>query len=173
MKLMGGLMRMMVPVSMFAKVEDLCDSSKDFSVIAVQFLCEPDLQSDSAEFLSIMMRHKMPFDVLTRLIEAIPRLSSPLLHTSLSTGSSSGSLPDDLYESLTFQRSYADIVFSLMGENVSQATDKYYLQSAPNALELLGKYFMLMANLISQPSWRLAGDVAKDWTKVSGSDRSQ
>lgn len=167
-------MRMMVPVSMFAKVEDLCDASRDFSLIAVQFLCEPDLQSDSAEFLSIMMRHKMPFDVLARLIEAIPRLSSPLLHASQhSNGSSSGSLPDDLFESLTFQRSYADIVFSLMGENVSQATDKYYLQSAPNALELLGKYFMLMANLISQPSWRLAGDVAKDWTKVSRSDSFQ
>jgi hypothetical protein len=164
---MSGLMRMLIPVSMFAKVEDLCESSRDFSIVAVQFLCEPELQSDSVEFLNQIMRHRLPFEVFSRLVELIPKVSTPLLHPMPPAASGGKSLPGDIYESLIFQRSYAEMVFSLLSENITQATGKYYLQSTPGAHEMLGAYVTLMVNLISQPSWRLAGDMTKEWTKVS------
>jgi hypothetical protein len=164
---MSGLMRMLIPVSMFAKVEDLCESSRDFSIVAVQFLCEPELQSDSVEFLNQIMRHRLPFEVFSRLVELIPKVSTPLLHPMPPAASGGKSLPEDIYESLIFQRSYAEMVFSLLSENITQATGKYYLQSTPGAHEMLGAYVTLMVNLISQPSWRLAGDMTKEWTKVS------
>jgi hypothetical protein len=160
-------MRMLIPVSMFAKVEDLCESSRDFSIVAVQFLCEPELQSDSVEFLNQIMRHRLPFEVFSRLVELIPKVSTPLLHPMPPAASGGKSLPEDIYESLIFQRSYAEMVFSLLSENITQATGKYYLQSTPGAHEMLGAYVTLMVNLISQPSWRLAGDMTKEWTKVS------
>ena len=160
-------MRMLIPVSMFAKVEDLCESTRDFSIVAVQFLREPELQSDSVEFLNQIMRHKLPFEVFSRLLELIPKVSAPLLHPVLPAITGGESLPEDIYESLILQRSYAEMVFSLLSENITQATGKYYLQSTPGAHEKLGAYVTLMVNLISQPSWRLAGDMTKEWTKVS------
>ena len=160
-------MRMLIPVSMFAKVEDLCESTRDFSIVAVQFLCEPELQSDSVEFLNQIMRHKLPFEVFSRLLELIPKVSAPLLHPVLPAIAGGESLPEDIYESLILQRSYAEMVFSLLSENITQATGKYYLQSTPGAHEKLGAFVTLMVNLISQPSWRLAGDMTKEWTKVS------
>ena len=165
-------MRMMIPIAMFAKAEDLCDgkANRDFSVVAVQFLCEPELQGDSVDLLHIITRHKLPFDVFSRLIETIPRLSTSLLQPIPPNTTGGNSLPADIAECLTFQRTYAEMVFSLLSENISQATDRYYLQSTPNAQEILGNYVMLMANLIGQPSRRLAGDVAKEWTKIFRED---
>ena len=171
-RLNAGLMRMMIPIAMFAKAEDLCDckANRDFSIVAVQFLCDPELQGDAVDLLLIITRHKLPFDVFSRLVETIPRLSSSLLQPTPPATAGGSSLPADILECLTFQRTYAEMVFSLLCENISQATDRFYLQSIPNAQEILGNYVMLMANLIGQSSRRLAGDVAKEWTKIFRED---
>ena len=163
---------MMIPIAMFARAEDVCDgkANRDFSMVAVMFLCEPEYQSDAVDLLNVITRHKLPFDVFSRLLEAIPGLSSPLLQPIPPSSTGGMSLPEDTAECMIFQRSYATMVFSIMSENISQATDKYYLQSTPRAQEILGNYVMLMAKLIGQPSRRLAGDVAKEWTKIFRED---
>jgi hypothetical protein len=99
-------------------------------------------------------------------VESIPKVSSPLL-IPLPPATVGGScLPEDIAECLAFQRTYAETVFSLFSENISQAAGKYYLQTTPRAQEILGSYVMLMANLIAQPSKRLAADVLKEWGKI-------
>ena len=96
---------MLIPIAMFAKAEDMCEPSRDLSVLAIQLLCEPELQSDAVEFLDILTRHKLPFDVFAKLVDVIPRLSSSLLQPVPPATSGGESLPIDAYDSLTFQRS--------------------------------------------------------------------
>mmetsp|Transcript_27917 Transcript_27917/g.26770 ORF Transcript_27917/g.26770 Transcript_27917/m.26770 type:complete len:1397 (+) Transcript_27917:334-4524(+) len=167
-RLMGGILRMLTPIAMFAKPEDLCDGAagRDFSMIAVQFLCNRELQAEAVDLLHIVTDHKLPLDVFTRLVEAIPSLSSPLLLPIPPAQNGGTSLPEDIAECLIFQRTYAETVFSLFSQNISQAAGSYYLKSTPRAQEILGSYVMLMANLIAQPSRRLAADVLKDWGKI-------
>ena len=106
---------MLIPIAMFAKPEDMCESPRDLSMLAIQLLDEPELQSDALEFLDVLTRHKLPFDVFAKLIDVIPRLSSSLLHPVPPTTSGGESLPSDVYEALTFQRSafYLTILFFL------------------------------------------------------------
>lgn len=96
---------MLIPIAMFAKPEDMCDPSRDLSMLAIQLLDEPELQSDAVEFLDVLTRHKLPFDVFAKLIETIPRLSSSLLHPVPPATRGGENLPSDVYEALTFQRS--------------------------------------------------------------------
>jgi hypothetical protein len=105
LRLMGGIVRMLIPIAMFAKAEDMCEPSRDLSILAIQLLCEPELQSDAVELLDILTRHKLPFDVFAKLVDVIPRLSSSLLQPVPPATSGGESLPIDAYESLTFQRS--------------------------------------------------------------------
>lgn len=105
LRLMGGIVRMLIPIAMFAKPEDMCDPSRDLSMLAIQLLDEPELQSDAVEFLDVLTRHKLPFDVFAKLIDTIPRLSSSLLHPMPPATRGGENLPSDVYEALTFQRS--------------------------------------------------------------------
>ena len=105
LRLMGGIVRMLIPIAMFAKAEDMCESSRDLSILAIQLLCEPELQSDAVELLDILIRHKLPFDVFAKLVDVIPRLSSSLLQPVPPATTGGESLPIDAYDSLTFQRS--------------------------------------------------------------------
>ena len=104
-RLMGGIVRMLIPIAMFAKPEDMCEPSRDLSMLAIQLLDEPELQSDAVEFLDVLTRHKLPFDVFAKLIDVIPRISSSLLHPVPPSTVGGESLPSDTYEALTFQRS--------------------------------------------------------------------
>lgn len=103
-RIMGGIVRMLIPIAMFAKPEDMCDPTRDLSMLAIQLLDEPELQSDAVEFLDVLTRHKLPFDVFAKLIDTIPRLSSSLLHPVPPATRGGENLPQDVYEALTFQR---------------------------------------------------------------------
>lgn len=157
--LANATIRMMLPLTAFIKVEDLCASGHDLSLVTVKLLSTPALQSEALDYLHAVCQHKLPLDIFTRLLDAIN--ASPV-----------SSLPDELEDSFLFQRNYAECVFSLLSNNFNMATSDEFLSQGQQgqAIELLGRHVMLMARLLDLPSLLLADDVHKSWITILKDD---
>lgn len=104
------------------------------------------VQNEAVRLLHALTAQKLPVDVFARLVDAIPRhvprvASAYTTASSSSAGSAQMDDDDDVdpAERLTFTRTYAETVFSLLAENVSLATSRSYLQTGPevgNAREM-------------------------------------
>ena len=141
LKLMSSLCKMMCPIAMFSKPEDICDANanRDFALLAVQMLqltpCGMIKVDDSlwelhvqvVKLLHILTSHKLPLDVFSRLVNALPQ-HVPYIIKSMNNPGGGNEVDDsdaDLSEKLSFQRTYAEMVFSLLSENITQAVSRY------------------------------------------------
>ena len=80
---------------------------------------------------------KLPVDVFSRLVEAlpqhVPRAASAYAAAGAGAGAGAAADDDDVdpTERLAFARTYAETVFSLLSENVTLATSRTYLLAGP------------------------------------------
>lgn len=150
--LVGSVLKMVAAITGFAKPGDVCTDEHDFATAVVDLLSLPGIQIDAVDLLHSITHSKVPDAMFARLLEKISK--TEISH-----------FPEDLSESITFQRTYAEAVYALVSHNITRVIDPLFL-SIPQAQTILGQYVTLMAKLLAQPSRRLASDVLADWTKV-------
>jgi hypothetical protein len=157
--LANATIRMMVPLTAFIKIEELCSAAHDLSLVTLKLLSVPALQSEAIEYLHAVCQHKFPLDIFTRLLDAFN--ASPVT-----------SMPEDIEDCFIFKRNYAECIFSLLSNNFVLATSPEFLSQGQQgqALELLGRHVMLMARLLDLPSLHLADDVHKSWITILKED---
>ena len=150
--LINANIRLLQPIITFIKPDDVCRPPHDFGVGVISMLNIRDIQLEAVNLLHTISQHKLSIELFARIIESIIsfRISE---------------LPVELDDSLIFQRTYAEAVYSILSLNVKEAMSPSFV-STSGAPEALNKYFTLMAELLSQPSRRLISDVANDWIKV-------
>jgi Exportin 1-like protein/Importin-beta N-terminal domain len=144
--------RMIRPLVVFVKPDRVCLPEHDFAAAAIGLLSSSEVQQEAAELLSTISQHKLPREIFGPIVQKV-------------VGANVTSLPEDVQESIGFQRLYASAVFSLLSLNIKEATSPSFL-AIPGAAELLSEHISLMAKLLSQPSRRLAAEVATQWTKI-------
>lgn len=151
-----GLLRLLLPIITFSKAEDICASHHNFGDIVIGLLNVPSLQMDAANVLSALTSNKMSIELFTHLLVKLTDMQ-PTYY------------PDVLTDKLAFCRTYAESVFSLVSNNFTHCTSTVFLEDATRQA-YLGRYVQLMAQLLDQPSRRLAYDVIKDWLKIFKED---
>ena len=148
----NATLRLIVAMTTFAKPIEMCAEPCDMSVLALQLLsCHP-LQVEAVSFLHALTSQKLETALFARLLEAISGIQVTVL-------------PLDLEESITFQRSYAEAIYQLLGLNASTAMETSFLSNS-HMQQVLGQYMTLMSQLLEQPSRRLAADVLANWIRI-------
>ena len=148
----NATMKMVRPFINFIKPVEACKEPHDFAGLALGMLSLPGLQIEAAALLQTITEDKLPLDLFGRLLQSIS--SNPVTV-----------YPPDFGDCVTFQRTYAEAVFSMLGQNIGQATEPSFLANE-SAGPLLGQYVGLMAKLMENASSRLAADIVKDWIRI-------
>ena len=151
-----GLLRLLLPIITFTKPEDICASHHNFGDIVIGLLNVPSLQLEAANVLAVLTPNKMSIELFTHLLFKLTDMQPSYY-------------PEALIDKLTFCRTYAESVFSLLSNNFTHCTSTAFLGDATRQA-YLGRYVQLMAQLLDQPSRRLAYDVIKDWVKIFKED---
>lgn len=148
----NATLKMLQPFVNFIKAVEACKEPHDFSALCLALLSLPGLQEKAAALLHTITQDKLPRDHFAKMLQSIP--ANPVTV-----------FPTDLSECIAFKSTYAEAVFALFSENISQAVDPTFL-ALEGAPQMLGQYVTLMATLMENASSRLAADVLKDWTRI-------
>jgi hypothetical protein len=149
--LFGETLKMVVPVIAFMKPDEVLKPEHDFSIV-IELFSDPMLQLDSVQLLEAVARKPLSYDLFRHLLEKISKN-----HVT--------SLPDDEYDSLVLQRTYASVIFGLLSQNMSHLSERDFVQDA-GAQELLHRHICLLVSLLRQPSRQISADVVLDWVKI-------
>lgn len=148
----NATLKMLRPFVNFIKAVEACKDPHDFSSLCLAMLSLPGLQEKAAALLHIITQDKLPREHFAKMLQCIP--ANPITV-----------FPSDFSDCVAFRRTYAEAVFALFSENISQAVDPAFL-ALEGAPQTLGQYVTLMATLMENASSRLAADVLKDWTRI-------
>ena len=146
---------MLSALTALVKIEDFCAAPHNFALSLVDMCNTPLVQVKAMELLQVLAYHSMSAELFTVLLRALSQMNVQ-------------TWPEEMEDSLQFQRAYASVLHNLLSQHVQYVLDgngTFY--TLPNAAMVLSEYVNKMLSLVEQsPSIRLSGDIIKDWVKI-------
>lgn len=150
-----SLLAMLSALSALVKIEDYCAAPHNFALVLVGMSNTPHIQVKAMEVLLALVQHRMSVELFSVVLQALSQVN---IHC----------MPEEIEESLQFQRTYAAVLHTFLSQHISYLLDSsstYY--SMPDAVRTLNAYLAKTITVLEQsPSIRLPGDIIKEWVKI-------
>lgn len=146
---------MLSALSALVKIDEYNAAPHNFALVLVEMGNTPHVQMKAMEVLLVLVQQRMSVELFSVVLQALSQVN---VHN----------MPDDLEESLQFQRTYAAVLHTLLSQHISylvDSTSTYY--TMPDAVRTLNAYLAKTIAVLEQsPSIRLPGDIIKEWVKI-------